>query len=112
MKNFRVIGSTIAYELSEKGLRKEDLEKELNCSDSDIDSILKGRKICSFQQIVSIADFLKIDPSVIIDGNEQYYKKSIVHCMTDFKSDDNREQILDDIYDYLDLLDMVELADK
>ena len=111
MRNFRVIGSTIEHQLSEKGLTREDLAKGLGCKAEEIDCILRGRKICSFPQILKIADILRIDPEVIVNGDERYYSKNVVHCMTDFSSEDNREQILDDIYSYLDLQDMVK-ADR
>lgn len=107
MKNLRVLGSTIHKEILDQGIPLDDLGSAIGCTATQMQSIFKGRLLCSFQQINTLADILGLPITQLIEGDKQYYEENVVHCMKHFTDSENRERILDIIYDYLDVCDAV-----
>ena len=70
-------------------------------------AIIKGRLLCSFQQLNTLASVLDMPVDSLLEGDQQYYEQNVVHCMNHFTASGNREKILDIIYDYLDVCDAV-----
>lgn len=107
MKKMRLIGSTIKSVAADHEISLDELGKAIGCDRQQMDAVILGRKICSFDQIRKIADKCEVPVKKILDGDEAYYNQNIVHCMNDFQNEENREDILDIIYDYLDVYDSV-----
>ena len=51
---------------------------------------------------------LGVSVATLLKGNEDVYKRTVVHCMNSFDDDSNREKILDIIDDYMDVLNAVQ----
>ncbi len=105
MRNMRVIGATIRKALEDKCVSREQLAKEAKISANDLEMVIYGRKILSFSQLSKIADYLDIKIDLLIEGDINYYTNTVVDCMNGFENEENREKILDLVYDYMDLLD-------
>lgn len=107
MENLRVLGSTIQKEALNKGISPDALGKVIGCTSIQMMSIFKGRLLCSFQQLNTLASVLELPVASLLAGDKQYYNMNVVHCMNHFTDSKNREKILDIIYDYLDVCDAV-----
>lgn len=107
MKNARMIGNYVNKLISEKELTLSDLRGVLGCSDLQVQSFLKGRKLISYSQLSALADFLSVPVSALLAGDKESYAATVVHCMNEFQDEQNREKILDLIDDYMDVLDSV-----
>ena len=105
MKSIRVIGFKVEESLKKQNKSKDVLSKRIQCSLGDLEHFLKGRKMLNYSQLREVADYLNMNIDELVKPNDDNYNLGFVDCMTDFKSIDNREEILDDIYDYLDLVD-------
>lgn len=108
MKDMRVIGATIREMANAHGVAIGELADVMGCKESQVEMGLAGRGIFSYIQLKKLANFFQESIDKIVDGDEAYYSAHIVDCMVPFSNGDNREMILDLIYDYLDILDCVE----
>lgn len=108
MQGARMLGNYISYLANEKGLSISDLSNALGCSNDQVYLLLKGRAYASFSQISNLAALLETPIAKLLSGNEEIYSSTVVHCMNDFQDPKNREDILDLIEDYVDLVDAVD----
>ena len=107
MENLRVLGSTIQKEVLNQRISLDALGEAIGCTSAQMQSIFKGRLLCSFRQLNTLASILGLPIASLLEGDKQYYEENVVHCMNHFTDSKNREKILDIIYDYLDVCDAV-----
>ena len=108
MKASRMLGNFAEHKIKEKNIAIERLEKSLNISKEQIIEFYEGRYYLSFVQLKELAKTIDVSIETLLHGDEQEYNSSVVHCMNDFQNNNNREQILDLIDDYLDIYDAIE----
>lgn len=103
MKDMRVLGKTIEKLAAERHVAAGDLGELIHCSAGQVALLFKGRLFLAFDQLSAIADRFQVSVDELLDGDMDYYNKTVVECMGEFSNDMNREEILDIIDDYLDL---------
>lgn len=111
MKDMRVLGKTIEKLAVEHHVTAGDLGKMIHCSADQVALLFKGRLFLAFDQLTLIADQFQVSVDDLLDGDMDYYNKTVVECMGEFSDDKNREEILDIIDDYLDLRNAVAEAE-
>ena len=107
MQAARMLGNYIDHIAKSNGLSISELSKVLNCTETQVYSLIKGRAYASFDQLSKLAEALGISFDQMLSGDLQSYNASVVHCMNDFQDTSNREKILDLIDDYIDIIDAV-----
>ncbi len=105
MKAARVLGNQVQHLADNKGLSISDLSGILCCDEHQVLSLIKGRAYASFSQIKKLSEALDTTVDNLLKGDLGLYKSSVVHCMNDFDNEDNREEILDIIDEYIDIVD-------
>lgn len=107
MRKARVMGNYVQYLAEQKNITTTDLANVLNCTPSKVSELYKGLVYPTFLQISCLANKLGVSVQELINGNSDVYDQTVVHCMNDFENKENREQILDIIEDYIDILNSV-----
>ena len=107
MQKARVLGNYIQKLAEGNRLSIADLSVLLGCGEIQTMSLLKGRSFATFEQISKLADRFNVSVQELLDGDAEYYNRTVAHCMNQFQKTENREQILDIIDDYLDVVDAV-----
>ena len=98
-----MIGNTVRNKASKKGFTASELGASIGCSEDLIQLFFDGRTLLSFDKLEEISNIIDVPFETIIEGDEDEYDKTIVHCMNRFSNSDNREYILDLIDGYLDV---------
>lgn len=109
MKKLREIGFAIESAANKNDVDRKTMMNVIGCNQEELDMIFKGRRVLSFNMMEKLADCIGVPLCEILSINPEKYSNDVVHCMSKFSIDDNREAILDDIYDYLDLIERVEV---
>ena len=112
MKTARMIGNYAEHRVEDLCLSPQYVGEALQLSDREIMAFYKGRLLLTFEQLSTLAHILNTSVQELIEGNEQEYNSSVVHCMNEFDNESNREIILDIIDDYLDIWDSLPLVSK
>lgn len=107
MQEARMLGNYIDALSTRKGLSISDLSRVLDCSEHQVYSLLKGRAYASFKQISELSKLLETPIDKLLSGDKENYDATVVHCMNDFQDTSRREEILDLIDDYVDIVDAV-----
>lgn len=107
MQQIRMLGYRVQKISKACNVSPLELSEVIGCNEHQMNSFFKGRTYLSFDQLLLLADKLKVDVSVLLTGDEEGYNKEVVHCMNDFDNPNNREAILDIIDEYMDILDSV-----
>lgn len=108
MQRARMLGNYVQQLISERGLSTDALGHMLGCQEHQIKSFLKGRSFATFEQMSILAKELNTSIAELLEGNEEHYNATVVHCMNQFQDTANREKILDIIDDYMDIVDAVD----
>ena len=108
MQEARMLGNYVEHLANTKGLSISDLSKVLGCSEERTYSFIKGRAFASFSQISSLANALDVSIDKLLTGDVDRYNATVVHCMNDFRDARKREEILDLIDNYIDIVDAVD----
>lgn len=108
MKQTRMVGNYIEKLAKEKDVSVNDLSLFLGCDEHDILSLFKGRKLLTFNQFKDLSRLFGVSEEEILNGDVEHYNKTFVNCVNEFDDMNNREKILDILYDYIDLVDSVE----
>lgn len=105
MKNMRVLGDMIGKLAGEAyGADAQDrLSQVLGCTPDQVSQVFQGRLFLSFPQLSRLAEVLHTPVDALLAGDEAHYRENVVHCMGQFEREENREEILDIIDDYLRL---------
>jgi transcriptional regulator with XRE-family HTH domain len=107
MKDARMIGFRIAEYINQKNVSHAELCQLLNCSETQLRLVLRGRILLSFSQLSLLAKRFDIDVSELLQGKEEEYERGVVRCEGTFSNSSNREVILDIIDEYLDIQDSI-----
>ena len=107
MRKARILGNYVQYLAAKQGITEKDLAETLNCTEFRVLEFYKGLAYPSFSQISNLANKFNVSIEELLNGNMDMYNKTVVHCMNDFDSEENREQILDIIENYIDILNSV-----
>ena len=107
MKGIRMVGFSIENAMKNKKIEPTYICNKLNFSDTELSQVLKGRRMLTFPQLTAVAKWIGVPVDMLLNEDNPEYDKNIVHCMTAFSKDENRENILNDIYDYMDLYDEI-----
>lgn len=105
MKSMRILGDMIeklAGETYGEDMRNS-LSQVLGCTPDQVSQVCQGRLFLSFPQLNRLAEALHTPVDVLLAGDEEHYRENVVHCMGHFEDEENREEILDIIDDYLRL---------
>jgi len=89
--------------MEEKQCTNENLAQALRLEEREVHMLYKGRLYLSQEQLTALSTFLNEDIETLMAGNDEYYEKKMVHCMTAFTNTENREMILDFIDSYQDV---------
>lgn len=108
MQKARMLGNNVQWLADRENVSIEELSSLLNCSENQMRAFFKGRTFASYPQIQILAKKLGVSVATLLEGNEDVYKRTVVHCMNSFDDDSNREKILDIIDDYMDVLNAVQ----
>ena len=108
MQGARMLGNYVDYLSKQNSISHSDLAEVLGCSTHQAYSFIKGRVHISFSQISDLAQRLDTTVMDLLAGNEDVYKRTVVECMNAFDQDEHREEILDLIDNYIDLVDAVD----
>ena len=107
MQDMRVLGLTIQKLAAEHHVSVPELGALIRCDADQVKRLFKGRLFLAFDQLLALADRFQVSVDTLLDGDREYYNKNVVHCMGEFAEEQNREEILNMIDDYLDLLQAV-----
>lgn len=107
MQNARMLGNFIQKLAEENHLSIMDLSYLLNCEEHQVKSLLKGRNFASFEQVSKLADQFNVSVQQLLEGDLEHYNRTVAHCMNQFQKAEHREEILDILDDYLDIVDAV-----
>lgn len=107
MENLRMLGSSIQKEAELRAMAPKDVAAALHCTERQVLSLYKGRAICSYQQMRTLAELFSTSVGKLLDGDPDYYEENVICCMHRFSCAENREKILDIVYAYLDICDLV-----
>lgn len=103
MFEMRRFGNMVQKVATDKTISNEQLAQKLNLVESDIRLLFKGKLYLSMTQLDTLTEVLGVDADTLLDGDDEFYEKNVVHCMTAFSDENNREMILDFIDAYLDV---------
>lgn len=107
MQDARMLGNYVGHLAEDKGLSVSDLGNALGCTENQAYSLLKGRAYASFKQLSTLSTLLGTSIEALLRGDPASYNATVVHCMNDFQNIQHREEILDLIDDYVDIVDAV-----
>ena len=108
MQEARMLGNYVEHLANTKGLSISDLSRILGCSEDRTYSFIKGRAFASFSQMSNLANALDVSVDKLLTGDVDRYNATVVHCMNDFHDASKREEILDLIDNYIDIVDAVD----
>lgn len=107
MREARMVGKAIKKLTEKKGIGPEQLSQLLSLPVEIINMGLAGRQLFSFDQLEQISNYCDISMDLILDVDSPGCSAYAIDCMNDFTNINNCEDVLDLIYDYLDILDCV-----
>lgn len=107
MHEARMLGNYVEHLAETKGLSISDLSKIIGCTENQTYAFVKGRAYASFAQMSSLASALGTTVEGLLSGDATRYNATVVHCMNDFQNINKREEILDLIDNYIDIVDAV-----
>ena len=107
MQSARMFGNYVSFLADQKHISHSDLGRTLGCTEHQVNLLLKGRAYASFDQISKLAALFQTTVENLLAGNLAHYNATVVHCMNDFQNPANREEILDYIDDYVDVVNAV-----
>lgn len=105
MRDIRIVGDRIKNSADSKGVSIKSISDGLGISENMVELGLAGRIMFSYHQLQKLADILDVPITDLINTSKSDYSMYAIDCMNDFSKQENREDILDMIYDYLDVVD-------
>lgn len=107
MQEARMLGNYVEHLARIKGLSISELSEILGCTEDRTYSFIKGRAFASFSQLSNLATAFGVSIDRLLAGDTDSYNATVVHCMNDFHDTNKREEILDLIDNYIDIVDAV-----
>lgn len=111
MQNARTLGNRIQQLAEAKDVSIHELSVLLGWDDNQTKRLLAGRAYASFDGISRVAKRLGVSVRDLLAGDPEHYERAVACSMGAFDRPENREQILDLIDDYLDVLEAVNHAE-
>jgi transcriptional regulator with XRE-family HTH domain len=99
----RKMGNMISKLAIEQGIDDKGLATQLGIDKGYIQSLYKGKMFLSHSQLEKLCKLFRVDLQELLIGDDAYYAENVVHCMTPFSDDKNREMILNFIDSYIDV---------
>lgn len=108
MRKARIMGSYIRYLAEKKGITNSELASILNCTETNIYELYRGLVYPSYGQMLVLSNKIGISVKEIVEANEELYNSSLNEELGEFSNNDNREELLDIIENYIDLAKAVQ----
>lgn len=105
MKSARQLGYFVRSTMEERRISNSYICSLLNCSEIELNRFLEGRLFLSYKQIRTLAAALNLSIEELLNGGEEMYNENYTRNCGSFKNNDNREQILDIIDNYIDIVE-------
>lgn len=103
MRKARIMGNYIQYLAEREGVAITDLANTLDCTPLKVYELYKGLIYPTFSQLLRLAGIFGVSVQELIDGDLNEYNQTVVHCVSDFENNENKERILDIIEIYFDI---------
>lgn len=109
MTKLRLMGSYIKDLAKDNSILDSEMADILHCTQNQIERIYSGRVILSYQQLELLSKKFNMSVLDLIKGNKERYDKEFDKvCVTEFSDKANRDECLDIIDDYLDIIESAE----
>lgn len=109
MRDARVMGNNIKLMLKKKEISKETFAEKLGYSLFDVQRLCDARLFASQEDIDDISSYFQITPDELFYEHppEMYMGNGFLHCMNNFKNNQNKDFILDMFDMYCDLKEIL-----
>lgn len=105
MQKARMLGNYLRQLAAEQGVTVAELGTLLGCSERQVNALFAGRGLPTFEQISALAGRFNVSVEKLLAGDIESYNRTIAHCMNQFQDVGKREEVLDIIDDYMDIVD-------
>lgn len=103
MSSLRNLGYKLSSLLSTNPDKEEELREKLNFSPSDLQRLKYGRLSLTPMQISTVANTLSVKTEDLINYENTDSYRNMVHCMSNFSTQEHCDKILDLIDTYIDI---------
>lgn len=104
MNEMRIVGSFVRQKMDENSISDETMCDAINITLHQLMRFYNGRLLLRYDQIKTVAGMIGYSVIDILNGDEDYYRNHVVDMIGEPLSDESREEILDIIDDYCDLV--------
>lgn len=102
MSYMREVGFTIKQLTNACPEREIRIRNSLGLSEFEMQKLYAGRLFLTMADMRKISEVCSVSFAQLANPDKKTYNNEIVHCMSEFTSNDNREKILDFIDAYID----------
>ena len=110
----RVLGNNVRLLLNSRKIDKQDFADALGNSLFDVEKLCDARLFSTEEDISDIAEYFHVstDELMISKPEEEYRGEGFLHCMGNFKSQENKEKILNIFDMYCDIKEALQSENK
>lgn len=112
MSYMREVGFAIRQLTDACPKRERQIQNSLGLSDFEMQKLYAGRLFLTMADMRKISEVCSVSFAQLAKPDKNAYNNGIVHCMSEFTSNDNREKILDFIDAYIDAKELNAKAEK
>ena len=112
MSYMREVGFAIKQLTNACSEREKQIQNSLGLSDFEMQKLYAGRLFLTMADMRKISEFCSVSFAQLVKPDKNAYNNGIVHCMSEFTSNDNREKILDFIDAYIDAKELDAKTEK
>ena len=112
MAYMREVGFAIKQLTKESPERESQIQNSLELSDFEMQKLYAGRLFLTMADMRKISEVCSVSFTKLVKPDKNAYNNGIVHCMSEFTSNDNREKILDFIDAYIDAKELNTRTEK
>lgn len=84
MKDLRMLGSMISKLSADYQVSSEEMADIFQCTVGQVEAIKEGRLFPTFYSLQNFAKRVHSTVSSLMKGDEEYYNKTVVHCVGKF----------------------------
>ena len=106
-KTARIVGRNIELAVKRKYANVEDFRRDIGFTQRDLERLFTGRVLVHFQKFKQISQLVEVPVIELLNTDKDY---SFVHAYGEFSNRENEHKILDFIDDYIDLVEITEMA--